>query len=132
VPDSSAPGRLRAELGAPSPARLEGKPGARLSFALDVRNAGNTLWLHAPRPGGGHVSVGGHLRGADGQMLDLDFARAALPRDVPPGASERITAALNAPSKAGRYTVEVDLVVEGLAWFASRGSKAITLDLIVV
>lgn len=131
LPDSSAPGRLRAELDAVNVAPLEARPGAPLTLAIDVRNTGNTLWLHAPRPGGGHVSVGGHLRTAAGAMVDLDYVRAALPRDLAPGESARVAIAWQAPSVAGRYTLEFDLVVEGLTWFAARGSKTMSVDLVV-
>lgn len=128
VPDSDAPGLLRATL-----ERLDGTgplaaaPGARLALRLRAANTGNTRWLR--RPGDGQVALGGHLEDAAGRQLVLDLFRAPLPADVPPGGSVELEAAFPAPAAPGAYAVEIDLVAEGVAWFGSTGSPTLRIDL---
>lgn len=132
-PDSSAPGRLLAELELRPPARgLRLGPGESRELALAARNAGNTLWLAAERREGGHVALGAHLLDAAGRVLEPDFLRAPLPRDVAPGESVGIAAVVVAPVTPGRYILELDLVDEGIAWFGPRGSATLQLPVEVV
>ncbi len=130
TPDSSEPGLLSATLeleGVPAELALERGGGAELS--VRVTNTGNTLWLHAERAGGGHVALGGHLKDERGGLLALDLFRGRLPRDVGPGEQVVAVARFQAPREPGRYLVELDMVDEGLCWFASRGSRTVTLAL---
>jgi hypothetical protein len=130
TPDSSSPGLLRAEIArSDAGAALAGAAGARLALRLSLRNAGNTLWLSSPEKRTGHVAVGGHLLDAEGHLLDLDFLRVPLPRDVAPGATIDVECPLVAPPAAGRYQLELDLVDEGVAWFGSRGSATLRVPL---
>jgi hypothetical protein len=133
TPDSLEPGLLRAaiELRAGVGA-LQARAGSSLSVPVLVRNDGNTLWLHAPDARHGHVAAGGHLRDASGALIEQDLFRAPLPGPVAPGASVELVCEFQAPARAGRYRVELDLVDEGIAWFASHGSNALTLELAVV
>jgi hypothetical protein len=125
VPDSTDPGVLLATLesAAPPPARVA--PLAPLTLRLHVRNLGNTRWLATPRPDGGHVAVGAHLLDAGRNVVVVDFARAALPRDVAPGETLDVDLSVRAPAQAGVHVVEVDLVHEGRAWFAAKGSPTL-------
>jgi hypothetical protein len=132
VPDSTSPGLLRAQIevegeGGPIGART----GATVTLCLRILNSGNTLWLHEPRPAGGHVALGGHLQDAAGATLELDLFRATLPRTVAPGETVRVSGAFTAPSRKGRYQVELDLVDEGITWFGTRGSPTVVLPLSV-
>ena len=54
---------------------------------------------------------------------DLEYGRAFLPADVPPGNTATATIGLVAPARAGVYHVELDLVCERVCWFAQRGSQ---------
>jgi SAM-dependent methyltransferase len=130
VSDSRAPGILAARL---EPTRAFGEVAAGATVALGVRltNAGDTAWLHEPQPGGGQVRLGGHLWGGDGRLLDNDFMRASLPRSIPPGDTLEMSCTFDAPSVPGRYRLELDMVDEGIAWFAGRGSASLDVDLLV-
>jgi len=127
--DSRAPGRLAAELelASPEPRPLRARVGQPLQRRVRARNAGNTLWLASPGPG--QVLLGGHLRAADGRLLEQDFLRAALPGDVAPGAQAELHLAVPAPDRPGSYVLELDLLVEGLCWFGTRGSGTLSLPL---
>jgi hypothetical protein len=46
-----------------------------------------------------------------------------LPADVPAGQSVDLQFDVHAPQAGGSYDLEIDLVQEGVAWFADRGSS---------
>ena len=132
TPDSTSPGLLRAQL------ELEGdggpvgvRPGGTVTLGLRVTNSGNTLWLNEAKPGGGHVAVGGHLLDAGGTALEWDLFRAPLPTEVAPGETTRVICEFTAPSDTGHYRIELDLVDEGITWFATRGSPTVVVPLAV-
>jgi hypothetical protein len=54
-----------------------------------------------------------------------------LPADVPPEGAARITVELPPIADPGDYLVVLDLVIEGNAWFAERGSLTIDLTCVV-
>lgn len=130
TPDSLHPGLLRAEIEpVAGQAPLAARPGAGVRLSVRVRNAGNTLWRSGVgKPGA--VALGAHLL-ASGALADLDFLRVPLPRDVAPGQELELQAEIRAPERAGRYELELDMVAEGVAWFASRGSRSVRLELVV-
>jgi hypothetical protein len=96
---------------------------------VKVKNSGNTLWLAAPQKAKGHVFLGSHLLDAKGAILDLDHARAPLPRNLAPGEEASVELVFDAPARPARYQLELDLVVEGLTWFGPRGSQTLKLPL---
>jgi len=55
-------------------------------------------------------------------MLDHDYGRAELPRDIEKGDRASVELSLRAPSEPGSYIVRLDMVNEGTCWFAQRGS----------
>ena len=133
TPDSRAPGQLRAVLERLDPGGpLAAPAGATVALAVRATNAGNTLWLHHARAQGGHVALGGHLRDADAALLTLDFLRVPLPEDVPPGGRVELPFELRMPERPGRYRLELDMVDEGLEWFAASGSPTLELELIAL
>jgi hypothetical protein len=69
------------------------------------------------------VRLGAQLCTADGTLIDRDYARAWLPRDLPPGDETEIPIDLTAPDKPGRYSLKFDLVSEGVDWFEKSGSE---------
>ena len=110
-------------------AASQARPSEEMRMAVAVRNDGNVPWPSASARGHGHVQIGVQLLGGDSRMLDPDFVRWTLPRDVACG--ERLEAALTfrAPSKPGEYRLKVDLVAEGLTWFEPCGTAVPVLPL---
>lgn len=131
TPDSADPGVLRARVELPEgSSSLAVAAGSRVRLPVRVANAGNTLWLHEPRPAGGHVGLGGHLLSESRELLALDLFRVELPKDVAPGEGVELVCEFDAPKAAGRYVVELDMVDEGIAWFGSSGSPTVEIDLV--
>lgn len=95
------------------------------SFDVVVRlaNAGTSAWPARSANGIGHVRAGLQLLDAGSRMIDRDFARADLPRDVAPGESIQVSIACRAPEAAGEYELKCDLVAEGVTWFEPGGSQ---------
>ena len=94
----------------------------RLRF--HVENTGSARWLSAGRQIFGQVKLASHLATAEGQMLDVDFSREPLPRDVAPG--ERLDIAVDVVfPDSGDFLLTFDLVAEGVTWFENLGSRPV-------
>ncbi len=62
-------------------------------------------------------------------MVEYDRHRIFLPGEMELGQEEQLTLDCSAPPVPGRYTVELDMVAEGVAWFAQAGSPTVQLVL---
>jgi hypothetical protein len=96
--------------------------GRPLEAVVRIANTGTSAWQARSDNGIGHVRVGLQLLDAASRMIDRDFARADLPRDVAPGESVQIAIACRAPAAPGEYELKCDLVAEGVTWFEPAGS----------
>ena len=92
--------------------------GGEYTLAVPIRNSGAAAWNAA---GANPVRVSYHWHDAAGNTVVWDGVRTALPADVAPGASVTVNTKIVAPF-AGAYTLTIDLVREGIGWFASFGS----------
>jgi len=116
--DSRAPSRLRAEI---RPAL--GRHGSRLEGTVEVRNAGDTLWLSSTPDGTGVVWLGLQLLDPDGRMRDREFARVRLDGAVPPGGKVRLAVAVDLRPGDEAAVLKLDLVAERVCWFEDHGSR---------
>ena len=107
---------------APDRRYLEAAPGSSLAVLVRLTNIGATTW--SPGSGPGSVSLGAHLTEPDGRVLRRGLARAPLPRAMSPGQEAALTLTFQAPTEAGVFLLELDLVREGEHWFADDGSPA--------
>jgi hypothetical protein len=74
------------------------------------------------------VTVGGHLLSASGDVvLEHDYFRAPLPRDIQPGDIFETSISLPWPLTSGSFVIELDMVDEGITWFHERGSATLRL-----
>ena len=97
-------------------------PGAPLQTVVRATNTGTAVWRARSERGVGHVRAGLQLLDGESRMIDRDFARAELPRDVAPGETVDVTIAFHAPGAPGEYELKCDLVAEGVTWFEPGGS----------
>jgi hypothetical protein len=92
--------------------------GARGAVAVTLRNAGPAFW-------GAAAASGLHLTarwiGPEDSGPAGPDATVPLPRGLAPGAALSMEIALAAPPRPGRFTLEIDLVEEGLARFRDMG-----------
>lgn len=106
---------------------------AKSEFVIQARivNTSNTVWLAATTRGRGLVTLAASLLDPAKEILVRDFGRAVLPGDVLRGATIRHSIKLQAPDAAGEYLVRLDMVNEGVCWFAEKGSSPADIRLIV-
>jgi hypothetical protein len=113
----------------PAVSTLACGPGEAAVIETELVNGSATVWLREGRHGRGYVRLGAHLLDGTGTMIEQDFARAALPFDVPLHGRARVSLGVRAPAAGGRYIVRLDMVNEGTAWFADGGSRAVDVGL---
>jgi SAM-dependent methyltransferase len=132
-PDERTPGlasiaddAFRAEI-VPVDGGLELEAGLIGEIVVRVRNVSTAPW-----PADRFVNLGNHWRSAGGEVLRLDDGRASMGETVQPGDTVELTLEMQAPTDPGAYLMELDLVLEGVAWFADRGSPTTTIPVQVV
>jgi hypothetical protein len=125
TPRPLADADFRAELRAVElPARVSAK--ARVNIRVAVRNAGGAVWLARERGLSPlQLSAANHWLDVSGQPVTNDDGRGALPRDLRPGEEIELTFAVNAPRRPGDYLLEIDMLQEGVSWFALKGSQTL-------
>jgi 4-amino-4-deoxy-L-arabinose transferase-like glycosyltransferase len=106
------------------PARVGVK--ARVKIRVAVRNEGQAVWLARERGlSPFQLSAANHWLDSEGRTVINDDGRGALPHDLRPGEEALITFDVNAPRRPGDYLLEVDMLQEGVFWFALKGSKTL-------
>lgn len=133
VRDSRCPSLLRAEIQLLAPSGpLRGYGGTAFQLRLRLRNTGDTLWRHQADSVGGSVLLGCHLLDGSGKLVQMEYIRTPLPRDVPPGADLELVAAIPLPAEHGNYTLRFDPVDHNVMWFSQAGSTPLDVALEVV
>lgn len=129
------------------PAGLKGREAVKLpddAFQARIEQVDHIEFLHSgekkkirvritnqsPKPWAEHaqgraleLNLGNHWLSAAGQVLVLDDARTRVPTPVLPEQTVQVDLLVKAPTAPGRYILELDLVQEGVSWFAERGSS---------
>jgi len=104
-------------------------PGAPIALTVRARNTGTGAWAVGAPGQHGTVSLGARLLDAGGRTMVQDYVRVPLPRSIAPEEEATLSAEVPAPPEPGQYRLQLDLVAEGVCWFAHAGSAP--LDLIV-
>ena len=100
------------------PARLSA--GQVISAPVTVKNVGTLAW-----------SVGGSqpFRVGYRRLLTLGDEKALrtdVPQEIAPGESVTVTVRIALPDQPGNYTLELDMVQDGVTWFKEQGSPVLT------
>jgi len=83
---------------------------------VEVTNLGDETWPRGPQPGP-PIQVGHRWWREDGTEIVMATVRTPFTETVPPGATTRLTMALQAPPDTGRLGLRVDVVHEHVRWF---------------
>jgi hypothetical protein len=122
APTSREPaGRLAASYRLEAPPAPGLSPAGRVDLRLRAANDGEAVWLAWPRRGRGVVTLGWRWR-REGRGVREIPRGAPLPADVYPGQSHGFQVSIAAPTAPGRYSLELELVAEGVGWFSELGS----------
>ena len=104
------------------PAEL--RPAQEFTLQVTVKNLSSMRWLARERSASPlQLSAGNHWLDEAGNVVVHDDGRGPLPQDLSPGETAEISLRIKAPTNAGKYQLEVDMLQETVSWFALRGSQ---------
>lgn len=100
------------------------KPEEKMTVELLLKNISPAEWPALGDLDGRYaVKLATRWRDHSGTILSEQAATRHLPYDVEPGDTVGLSAEVTAPAEAGEYSLEFDLMQEGIGWFADHGSK---------
>ncbi|HMG74941.1 MAG TPA: hypothetical protein VK582_15680 [Pyrinomonadaceae bacterium] len=116
-------GAFHAEINAPEiPATVP--KGQTLQLLVLIKNAGDTIWPGCERSAGKfQINLGSHWLNANGQVASKEEGRSPLPADLASGQQITVSFSVAAPAEPGDYLLEIDMLQEGVSWFATKGSR---------
>ena len=100
--------------------------GAVHHVEVEVTNLGDTWWPRGPEPQP-EILVGHRWRTPDGAELGLPTVRTPFSERVAPGATTRLTVAIQAPPHTGELELVVDVVHEWVRWFDCAATQRVTV-----
>ncbi len=114
-----------------APAEMTARPGERKQFEATVANASDRAIPAGDPERRFRLAV--FLGEAVDETPAAELARRVpLPaKDLPPGESVTVAVTLRAPPEPGKYQVGLDLIEEGVTWFARQGSPVGRIELTV-
>jgi hypothetical protein len=99
---------------------------------VTIKNASSRTWPSKPNQEGRHaVNLSYHWLGPKREMIVFDGLRTPLLRDLNPGESVTLRAAIRAPEKAGGHVLQITLVQEGVAWFSDNDGGQLSIPVSV-
>jgi ubiquinone/menaquinone biosynthesis C-methylase UbiE len=107
------------------------KAGEPFSVTVEIENKGNARWLYQNIKDIGVVNLGVHLFAKDNRLINYDFLRFNLGKDVLPGEKLKKTVQIKVEDK-GSFQMVFDLVAEHVCWFEENNSKPVTLRVEVI
>jgi ubiquinone/menaquinone biosynthesis C-methylase UbiE len=126
LPDAAFRAEIRVEQDAAT-----ATAGAVVPLTVRVRNVSAAPWPSRALSTSVHpLRLGSHWRASGAP--ERDDARVVLERDLAPGEETAVSLAVTAPAKQGDYILALDLVQEGIGWFADRASRAASVRVRVV
>ena len=140
--DSKAAGPLpdggfKAQISLPDPpAKL--RAGQKEVITVKVKNVSNVIWWlrggeKNDRPDNKfYIALGNHWLDKDGKRTQEIEGHNGIPKDLKPGEEAEMTLQITAPKQPGDYTLEVDMVQEGVNWFGEKGSSTTKAKVTVV
>jgi hypothetical protein len=101
-----------------SPSQIDFTANRGRYVAVQVSNTGLVSWDSTANP---PVLLSYHWFGPDGdRVVAFEGERTDFPKTVAPGETVTVQAFVRAPSQAGAYRLEWDVVQEGLLWFSTE------------
>ncbi|HEX6732641.1 MAG TPA: glycosyltransferase family 39 protein [Pyrinomonadaceae bacterium] len=106
--------------------------GQKATLPVKLKNISDSTWLARERSGNPYqVSLGNHWLSPSGTTIRNDDGRSGLRTDLQPGGEIEISLTITAPAKRGDYLLELDMLQEGVSWFALKGSQSVRIPVSV-
>jgi LCP family protein required for cell wall assembly len=103
-------------------------PGQEFEAEVTVKNSGFLLWEHSKSRG--RMDLGTHWVNRDtGETVVWDGDRGLLAADVLHDGESVVNIKIKAPDKPGKYTLQYDMVHEGVTWFSEKGVIPLEIDI---
>jgi hypothetical protein len=107
------------------------KPGETVSADVTIKNTSSETWPSKPDPKGNYaVYLSYHWLDRRRQIL-VEGLRTPLPRDLNPGESITLKAAIRTPEKTGDYLLHLTLLQEGVGWFSEMDGGHVLISIAV-
>jgi hypothetical protein len=98
---------------------------------VTIKNASSSTWPgHLDSMGGKAVNFSYHWLNRERQVVVFDGFKTPLPRDLNPGESITLRAAIRAPEKTGEHLLHVTMVQEGV-WFSEKDGGHLSIPVSV-
>jgi SAM-dependent methyltransferase len=110
---------------------FEIESGQTVNLKVKAHNTGSARWLATNACDIGVVNLGAQLYEATGRLVDLNFARHGLGRDVLPGDTVELTMPISL-NESGAFQLALDLVSEGVCWFETLGCQPVYVTVTVL
>ena len=108
-----------------APVGLRAIAGAPASIPVTVRNTSSALWRATEQSG---FMLGCHWLDRKARMVKWLDGVAQLSNPLLPGEEADLILPVTMPQKRGRYTLQLDMVHQGVTWFSEKGSPASLVD----
>lgn len=102
------------------------KPGESVFVTMEIENKGNAKWLYRNIKDIGVVNLGVHLFSKDNRLINYDFLRFNLGKDIFPGERLKKTVEIK-PQEKGSFQMVFDLVAEHVCWFEDNNSQPVSI-----
>jgi len=103
--------------------------GEPVTVRVKVKNKGGALWRKATSSGRRWVRLGAQLHDENKKLLDLNYARTFLNRDLGYKEKDILSIEIPASMEAGDYYLKFDMVSEGNDWYENGGSPVAWIPL---
>jgi hypothetical protein len=107
------------------------RPGEKVSLTVRVKNASESIWIAKGDPEGRHpITLRNRwLDAASENVLNETDGGVILSRNLLPGEEVDLPITITAPSQAGNYVLDFDMVQEQVCWFHQKGSQTLRFNI---
>jgi hypothetical protein len=105
---------------------------------IKIKNTSNVVWWQR----GGetndrsdnifYIAAGNRWLDKDGKLTSEPEGHNGIPRDLKPGEEAEMALQITAPKTPGEWTLDLDMVQEGVSWFSDKGSPTTKVKVTVV
>jgi hypothetical protein len=114
------------------------RTGQKETITVKVKNTSDVTWWQRggetnDRPDNQfYIAVGNRWLDKDGKRTTEMEGHNGIPKDLKPGEETDVALLITAPKQPGEYTIELDMVQEGVSWFGDKGSPTTKAKVTVV